>query len=707
MFYHPAPDDSSSAPSLEDVVISIQPSLPQGSTPDDMSSEVVFLPLLLLMTSCLCNAGGGFSQGGAVLCPSQCVCETRPWYTPQSVYHQARTVDCNELHLHKVPANISADTQVLLLQSNNISSITTELQSLSNLTELDLSQNHFTQVDSMGLGSLSQLVTLYLEENQLDELEDFGLRNLSSLEELYMNHNHISSIGPKAFAGLSSLLRLHLNSNRLVAIDRCWFESLPSLEILMIGENPILGLEERNFLPLFHLHSLVLAGMALEEVPPTAFLGLDYLESLSFYDNQLKSVPREALSTLSNLKFLDLNRNPMEQIQQGDFQNLPHLEELSLNNMDNLLMVERAAFQNLPEMAKLELYNNPRLSNIHPQAFSGLGSLRTLLLHNNQLSLLSRELLSSLPSLEELSLHSNPLRCDCLASWGPYLGNQSNLKLQEASSTLCSSPPQLIGQELQEVVSIGWGASWGGASGVGNSCLPHISPHSFPPVINISSGQPITLECWASADPAPQFYWITPTGDKVSLEAEAAPVVSEQGHGLSRKQRKHHVSNPGALVIERLEPEDAGLYTCVAWNVEGADTRSVSVSVDPQRRESWLGNSSSGSSCSLLLLAKVMNVARIHDREKLKGFWEQRIVEHRELTGREESRVNNSALPRSVHHPTLRPASVSPPPNTSPCLGQSTAQHFALPRLLSDDRRAANKPDETTADPNQGRHTNH
>lgn len=45
-------------------------------------------------------------------CPLQCVCETRPWYTPQSVYHQARTVDCNELRLRRVPANISSDTQV-------------------------------------------------------------------------------------------------------------------------------------------------------------------------------------------------------------------------------------------------------------------------------------------------------------------------------------------------------------------------------------------------------------------------------------------------------------------------------------------------------------------------------------------------------------------------------------------------------------------
>ncbi|KAK5895315.1 hypothetical protein CesoFtcFv8_011915 [Champsocephalus esox] len=433
----------------------------------------------------------------------------------------------------------------MLLQSNNISTITTELQSLYNLTELDLSQNHFTQVSSMGLSTLGRLVTLYLEENLIQELEDFSLRNLSSLEELYINHNHISSIGPKAFAGLSNLLRLHLNSNRLVAIDSRWFESLPSLEILMIGENPILGLEEKNFLPLSRLHSLVLAGMGLASVPSAAFLGLDYLESLSFYDNKLRSVPRDALSVLPNLKFLDLNRNPISRVQQGDFQNLLHLEELSLNNMDELLIVERAAFQNIPEIAKLEICSNPKLSYIDPQAFSALSSLRTLLLHSNQLSLLSSSLLSSLPSLEELSLHTNPLR----------------------------------------------------------------------------GGQPITLECWADADPPPQFYWVTPTGDKVSSEAVAAPIISEEGRGLSRKKKKkHRMSEPGALVIEHAELSDAGVYTCVAWNMDGADTKSVSVSVDsqggswsggdPSREASWLGNSS-GASASLVVLAKVVHAQSV------------------------------------------------------------------------------------------------
>uniref|UniRef100_A0A3Q3JY06 Ig-like domain-containing protein n=1 Tax=Monopterus albus TaxID=43700 RepID=A0A3Q3JY06_MONAL len=493
-----------------------------------------------------------------------CVCETRPWYTPQSVYHQARTVDCNELHLQRVPANMSSDTQVLLLQSNNISSITTELQSLTNLTELDLS--------SMGLSSLGCLVTLYLEENHIEELQDFSLRNLSSLEELYINHNRISSIGPRAFAGLNNLLRLHLNSNRLVAINSHWFKSLPSLEILMIGENPILGLEEKNFLPLSRLHSLVLAGMGLASIPSAAFLGLEYLESLSFYDNRLRSVPRDALSMLPNLKFLDLNRNPISRIQQGDFQNLQHLEELSLNNMEELLMVEREAFHNLPEIAKLELSNNPHLSYIDPQAFSDLSSLRTLLLHNNQLSLLSGDLLFSLPSLEEVSLYSNPLRCDCLSSWAPHLGNQSRLKLLESSITLCSSP---------------------------SHCLPHISPHAFPPAMNVSAGQPITLECWADADPAPQFYWVTPTGDKVG--------------GVTCVMYCIAIFVRASLFC---------VYTCVAWNTEGADTKSISVFVDsqgsvgwwsdrgdwldgePSRQQPWLGNSSSAAA-SLVVLAKV------------------------------------------------------------------------------------------------------
>lgn len=44
---------------------------------------------------------------------------------------------------------------------------------------------------------------------------------------------------------------------------------------------------------------------------------------------------------------------------------------------------------------------------------------------------------------------------------------------------------------------------------------------------------------------------------QVSSEAVAAPIVSEEGRGLSKK-KKHRVSEPGALVIEHAELSDTG-----------------------------------------------------------------------------------------------------------------------------------------------------
>lgn len=137
-------------------------------------------------------------------CPQLCVCEIRPWFTPQSTYREATTVDCNDLRLTRIPGNLSSDTQVLLLQSNNIAKTVDELQQLFNLTELDFSQNNFTNIKEVGLANLTQLTTLHLEENQISEMTDYCLQDLSNLQELYINHNQISAISANAFSGLKS-----------------------------------------------------------------------------------------------------------------------------------------------------------------------------------------------------------------------------------------------------------------------------------------------------------------------------------------------------------------------------------------------------------------------------------------------------------------------------------------------------------------------
>ncbi|KAF7701011.1 hypothetical protein HF521_002176 [Silurus meridionalis] len=41
---------------------------------------------------------------------------------------------------------------------------------------------------------------------------------------------------------------------------------------------------------------------------------------------------------------------------------------------------------------------------------------------------------------------------------------------------------------------------------------------------------------------------------------------------------------------------------------------------------------------------QAMNLARIHDKQKLQKFWEQKIERHHQMTGKEEARMKRSAL---------------------------------------------------------------
>ncbi|KAG9352786.1 hypothetical protein JZ751_017362 [Albula glossodonta] len=490
-----------------------------------------------------------------VACPHQCICQIKPWYSPQSVYKEAPTVDCNDLLLTQLPSSLPLETQTLRLQSNLISALDqSELQSLVNLTELDLSQNSFSNIRHLRITNMPALLSLHMEENQLHHLPDSAFPGEPGLQELYLNHNRLKNISPGAFKGLEHLLRLHLNSNRLAVIDRRWFHALPQLEVLMIGGNPVDSIQDLNFKPLRSLRSLVLAGMGLRTLPERALEGLSNLESISFYDNHLTKVPKQALQKLHGLKFLDLNKNPIQLVQQGDFKDMMHLKELGLNNMEQLVSIEHSAIENLPELTKLEITNNPRLSYIHPQAFQRLSSMESLMLNSNALSALHRETVRSLPSLQEISLHTNPIRCDCLIRW---VGAEVDkpVRFIEPQSTFCSEPPELKARRVKEV----------SFREMAESCLPLIAPGTFPPYVQVRHGENLALHCRAIAEPEPSIYWVTPKGLKLTP---------------STSYGRYQVLIEGTLEIIGITAEEAGFYTCVAQNMVGADTRSVTVRVD-------------------------------------------------------------------------------------------------------------------------------
>ncbi|KAG6930982.1 leucine rich repeat neuronal 3 [Chelydra serpentina] len=486
-------------------------------------------------------------------CPQSCTCEIRPWFTPRSIYMEAPTVDCNDLGLVNFPTRLPANTQVLLLQTNNIAKIEHSVDFPVNLTGLDLSQNNLSSVININLRKMPQLLSVYLEENKLTELPEECLSGLNNLQELYINHNLLSTIASGAFIGLDNLLRLHLNSNSLQMINSKWFEAIPNLEILMIGENPIIRIEEINFKPLINLRSLVLAGINLTEIPDNALVGLDNLESISFYDNRFVKVPHVALQKVTNLKFLDLNKNPINRIRRGDFSNMLHLKELGINNMPELISIDSLAVDNLPDLRKIEATNNPRLSYIHPNAFYKLPKLESLMLNSNALSALYRNTIDSLPNLKEISIHSNPIRCDCVIRWINM--NKTNIRFMEPDSLFCVDPPEFQGQNVRQVHF----------REMMEICLPLIAPESFPSSLDLETGSYVSLHCRATAEPEPEIYWITPSGHKLLPNTVT---------------NKYYVHSEGTLDISDVTQKESGLYTCIATNLVGADLKSVMIKVD-------------------------------------------------------------------------------------------------------------------------------
>lgn len=493
------------------------------------------------------------SSEGSVHCPVLCRCEIRPWFSPSSIYAEAPTVDCNDLGLSVLPETLPSETQVLLLQTNNIAKVEKTLDDLVNITEIDLSQNNISSMSDVCLGYLPQLLSLHIEENWIQELSDNCLASLSNLQEFYINHNLISYISPRAFQGLSRLVRLHLNSNQLTSINSHWFHHLPNLEILMLGENPILELSGMNFKPLANLRSLVLAKMNLTEIPEKALVGLNSLESISFFDNLLSQVPQAALMNVHSLKFLDLNKNPIERIQRGDFLDMMHLKELGINSMPELVSIDSFALNNLPELTKIEATSNPKLSYIHPRAFNKLPRLETLMLNSNALSALHSSTVESLPNLREVSLHSNPIRCDCVVRWVNM--NRTTIRFMEPESLFCAEPPEFQGQQVQQVHF----------REMTEICLPLISPGSLPVRVEAVKGRSVSLHCRAFGEPEPELYWVIPSGDRFLPGS-----VSD----------KHYMHPEGTLDIYDVTEQDGGSYTCTAHNIVGADLQSVMLTVD-------------------------------------------------------------------------------------------------------------------------------
>ncbi|XP_026205512.1 toll-like receptor 13 isoform X1 [Anabas testudineus] len=210
---------------------------------------------------------------------------------------------------------------------NKVPNLSAKLVSCSQLSELDLSDTHMTELSKGSVRSMRRLRSLNVEHNLLTKVPD-DVRSLSSLEILNLSYNLISELSCDDFINTTRLTELYLTSNFITELNRCIFENFDDLKVLYMSDNMI-----RTYGQVFNvgppnLVSLDLSRNFVSCFDDGEFQGLRSLKYLDLVSNYIERIKHEAFDGLNNLETLVVSL-PLDF--RYNFRGLRHLENLTVH----------------------------------------------------------------------------------------------------------------------------------------------------------------------------------------------------------------------------------------------------------------------------------------------------------------------------------------------------------------------------------------
>ncbi len=138
-------------------------------------------------------------------------------------------------------------------------------------TELDLSENKISFLESYSLSMLNNLEVINLERNRLGKIKMHMFYNLTNLKHLSIGYNHVSAIEDNSLSMFINLKYLDMERNDLTVIKTLMFINLANLKYLSLKHNAISKLESKCFASLVQLERLELKYNYLTVLPSDIF----------------------------------------------------------------------------------------------------------------------------------------------------------------------------------------------------------------------------------------------------------------------------------------------------------------------------------------------------------------------------------------------------------------------------------------------------
>ncbi|KAK3930326.1 Leucine-rich repeat-containing protein 4C [Frankliniella fusca] len=341
---------------------------------------------------------------------------------------------------------------------------------------------------------------------------------------------------------------------------------------------------------------LDLTGNAITALAREAFAsaGLVNLQKVYLARCRLAAVDRLAFRLLINLVELDLSHNELQAVPSAALESVPELRELRLSG-NPIARLDAKAFFKVPELVRLEM-SDCRIASIDIRAFAGLEKkLEWLKLDHNRLSNVRPDAFSAMESLHGLELDGNPWNCTC--SLRPFRSWMVRRNVPWGVPPVCTTPGRLRGR------------AWDRLDLDDFACGPRVE--ALRGAAQAVEGDNVTLSCRVQGAPSPNVRWLF--RNRVVANASAPPpgsggVFASTAHGHAAfGARKllyvRTVGNSSNLTIVATDPQDAGVYVCVADNRAGRVDASVTLSVS---RRTAAAEGSGGPGGAVALSGKVV-----------------------------------------------------------------------------------------------------
>ncbi|XP_045518715.1 leucine-rich repeats and immunoglobulin-like domains protein 3 [Pieris brassicae] len=482
------------------------------------------------------------------------------------------------LHIDIGSWELCTNLQFLDLSHNYLIQIEgRSFQHLINLHTLNLSSNNISVISQEAFSHIIQLKSLFLNNNKISwTVEDMSgaFSKLQNLETFSLSANHIKSISSRAFEGLTNLNELDLRANNITSIQQHAFDSLTNIRKLHLNTTSLLCdckiLWMVKWIKDKLEHNFVTATCAYPaEVRGTL---LSKLKEENCGDSPK---PKIVNHPKSHLAIKNRSANLLCSATSNPFSNMTFLWRRNNDNISNPVVYENVTLTNKGQQATSVLVI-PDVSHTDSGKYQCVVSNKFGTTYSTKAKMNIVTFPRFLKTPTNVTVRTGEtVTLNCAAtgdpppeiSWKKDGGNDFPAARERRMNVMPTDHLFFIVNAKPADMGIYSCAAKNPAGTIiANATLSVLQEPSFIRVMGnkeVTSGEPVVLECMVQGSPTPVLKWLK----------DGSPILPSERHFLA--------GNNQLLIIIGAQSGDAGHYECEITNNLGTKKEIIELKVLP------------------------------------------------------------------------------------------------------------------------------